>query len=72
VLFQMSVADSSNLIDTPLASRLGLHRAYFHGEEEGRLEKFRPYGVPTDDWLEWIKKQFQNRAASRPYRPPSA
>jgi DNA segregation ATPase FtsK/SpoIIIE, S-DNA-T family len=44
VLFQMSAADSSTLIDSPLASKLGLHRAYFYTEDMGQLEKFRPYG----------------------------
>jgi DNA segregation ATPase FtsK/SpoIIIE, S-DNA-T family len=55
VLFQMSAADSSNLIDTPLASKLGFHRAYFHSEDQGRLEKFRPYGVPAPEWLASVK-----------------
>ncbi len=48
VLFQMSAADSSTLIDSPLASRLGLHRAFYYNEEQGRLEKFRPYGAVTE------------------------
>jgi DNA segregation ATPase FtsK/SpoIIIE, S-DNA-T family len=61
VLFQMSTADSSNLIDTPAASKLGLHRALYHSEEEGRLEKFRPYGWPTDEWLAWVRGQLQGR-----------
>jgi ABC-type multidrug transport system fused ATPase/permease subunit len=52
VLFQMSVTDSSQLMDGPQASRLGPHRAYFHQEDLGRLEKFRPYAVPDVDWLE--------------------
>lgn len=43
VLFQMSAADSSNLIDTPEANRLGLYRALLFSEEQGLLEKFRPY-----------------------------
>src|SRR5262249_38245771 len=51
VLFQMGVADSSNLIDSPLAAKLDQYRALFHSEEQGRLEKFRPYGVPTEEWL---------------------
>jgi hypothetical protein len=51
VLFQMSVADSSTLIDSPQASRLGLHRALFASEEMGGPEKFRPYRLPSDDWL---------------------
>jgi hypothetical protein len=64
VVFQMSVADSSNLIDSPLANRLGLHRAYFLSEEEGRLEKFRPYGPPPEGWLAWVKQQTAARAAA--------
>src|SRR5262249_26222885 len=40
VLFQMSAADSSNLIDTPQASKLGLHRALFFSEDRGQAEKF--------------------------------
>ncbi|MCB9852342.1 MAG: cell division protein FtsK [Phycisphaerales bacterium] len=45
VLFQMSATDSSNLIDSPIANRLGLYRAIYRSEEQGVLEKFRPYGV---------------------------
>ena len=47
VLFQMSAGDSSNLIDSPAASRMGANRAFFASEEEGKLEKFRPYGLPS-------------------------
>ncbi len=43
ILFQMSTNDSSTLIDSPAATRLGFHRAFLHVEDEGRLEKFRPY-----------------------------
>ncbi|MBA4062678.1 MAG: hypothetical protein C0501_03025, partial [Isosphaera sp.] len=52
VLFQMSAADSSTLMDTPAASRLGRNRALFLQEDQERPEKFRPYGVPPADWLE--------------------
>jgi S-DNA-T family DNA segregation ATPase FtsK/SpoIIIE len=61
VLFQMSVADSSNLIDTPLASKLGVHRAYFFSEEQGRLEKCRPYGLPPQTWLEHVRERLSVR-----------
>jgi len=47
VLFQMSASDSSNLIDSPAASRLGENRAFFSSEDEGKLEKFRPFGLPS-------------------------
>lgn len=52
VLFQMSANDSSNLIDSPAATALGLHRALFHNEHHGTLETFRPYAMPDDAWLE--------------------
>jgi hypothetical protein len=51
VLGQMSQADSSNLIDSPMAGKLGQCRALFSTEDQGRLEKFRPYGPPPADWL---------------------
>jgi ABC-type multidrug transport system fused ATPase/permease subunit len=57
ILFQMSATDSSNLIDTPLAAKLGLHRAFFYSEEQGKLEKFRPYGIPSLSWLDIVKAQ---------------
>jgi hypothetical protein len=53
----MSVADSSTLIDTPAASRLGLHRALFASEEMGQPEKFRPYRLPDDDWLASVRER---------------
>ena len=59
VLFQMSAADSSNLIDSPAAGKLGLYRALFYSEEKGQPEKFRPYGLPDDSWLDWVKEQLQ-------------
>ena len=52
VVSQMSAEDSSNLIDSPAAGKLGLHRALYYSAEEGRLEKFRPYGLPSDQWLD--------------------
>lgn len=51
VLFQMSANDSSNLIDSPAATSLGLHRALFHNEHHGTLETFRPYAMPDEEWL---------------------
>jgi DNA segregation ATPase FtsK/SpoIIIE, S-DNA-T family len=64
VLFQMSANDSSTLIDSPIANKLGPHRALFFSEEQGRLEKFRPYGIPSPEWLDWVRSQFGSRAAS--------
>ncbi|HUB68272.1 MAG TPA: FtsK/SpoIIIE domain-containing protein [Candidatus Methylacidiphilales bacterium] len=51
VIFQMSANDSASLIDSPKASTLGLHRAFFYNEHEGYLETFRPYAYPDAEWL---------------------
>ncbi len=56
VLVQMSAADSSLLIDSPAASELGKFRAFAHVEDEGRLEKFRPYRPPTEDWWHALRQ----------------
>ena len=53
VVFQMSAADSSNLIDSPAASRLGTNRALLFSDERGTVDKFRPYGPPSDEWFVW-------------------
>ena len=58
ILFQMSAGDSSNLIDSPAAGKLGTNRAYFHSEEQGKLEKFRPYGLPSPQALADFKAKF--------------
>jgi hypothetical protein len=63
VLFQMSANDSSTLLDSPAASKLGAARSLFFSEEEGRTEKFRAYGYPSDEWLDWVRQQFQSRLA---------
>jgi len=57
VAFQMSAADSANLIDAPDASVLGLHRAVLFNEREGSLETFRPYALPGSDWVEEVASQ---------------
>ncbi len=47
IAFPMNATDSSNLIDSPAASKLGVHRALLYREETGTFVKFRPYGPPT-------------------------
>ena len=32
------------------------NRAYLYSEDEGRLEKFRPCGLPPAEWLAGIKE----------------
>jgi DNA segregation ATPase FtsK/SpoIIIE, S-DNA-T family len=61
VLFQMNGNDSSSLMDSPEASRLGVHRAILYDEGQGLVEKFRPYGLPSNEFLAWVKKQLCGR-----------
>jgi ABC-type multidrug transport system fused ATPase/permease subunit len=52
VLMQMGANDSSTLIDSPLASRLGPERALLFSEERGTIERFRPFEPATPGELE--------------------
>ncbi len=59
VCFQMSAADSSNLLDTPAANKLSPNRALLYNDETGEAEKFRPYEIPTDEWLSEVATALQ-------------
>ena len=74
VLFQMSAADSSHLLDTPIASRLGRSRALYVEEGGERPEKFRPYGLPHGSWLRTVGEKLAITTTSAPVEPsePSA
>jgi S-DNA-T family DNA segregation ATPase FtsK/SpoIIIE len=61
VAFQMIAEDYAHLTDTPLASKLGAYRALFYDEEEGKVEKFRPYGLPSEGWLTQVKNWLTSR-----------
>jgi energy-coupling factor transporter ATP-binding protein EcfA2 len=51
ILFQMNANDSTVLIDSPAAGRLGQNRALLYSEETGTFEKFRPYAQPAPAYL---------------------
>ena len=51
ILMQMSAADSSSLMDNPVAAKLGPQRALYYTEDQGKIEKFRPYALPTAEWI---------------------
>jgi len=57
VLFQMSATDSSHLIDSTSANQLGFYRALLYSEEQGGIDKFRPYADITDAWLDKVRRQ---------------
>lgn len=70
VLFQMSGSDSSQLVDSPMASKLGPQRALFIHEETGTLEKFRPYSFPQAPWLEIVSGTLRARRQGTPQPRP--
>lgn len=61
ILFQMNGNDSASLMDSPEAARLGVHRAILYDEGQGLTEKFRPYGLPSDEYLAWVKQHLRGR-----------
>jgi S-DNA-T family DNA segregation ATPase FtsK/SpoIIIE len=67
VALQMKADDSRRLLDSDAASKLGLHRAIYCDEERpGRLEKFRPYRLPSIELVEqWGRKIKDKKANER-------
>ena len=72
VLFQMSGSDSSQLVDSPAAMKLGPQRALFIHEETGTLEKFRPYAFPAGEWLAGVSAAMRSRPQGVPGERPLA
>ena len=55
VILQMNLQDSNYLIDSDDGSKLGPYIAAFYDEDgAGNLEKFRPYSLPSQAWIESI------------------
>jgi hypothetical protein len=57
----MSANDSASLVDSPDASRLGLHRALLFHEPAGSLEIFRPYALPDAAWFDAVTGELSKR-----------
>jgi DNA segregation ATPase FtsK/SpoIIIE, S-DNA-T family len=65
VALQMGAEDSSRLIDSSAASKLGPYRAIYFSEEQGQVEKFRPYSLPTAEWLDSSIGQLDKRESQK-------
>ena len=60
VALMTTINESNDLIDTSEASRLGKFMAILYDEERsGELEKFRPYALPPQPWLESVGKRLR-------------
>jgi len=57
VAMRMGEDDSDDFIKSRAANKLGEYRAIYYSEDEG-LEKFQPYRLPSEEWLELVRKQF--------------
>jgi energy-coupling factor transporter ATP-binding protein EcfA2 len=64
ILFQMSANDSGAMIDSPTGNKLGPYRALAYSEEQGTMEKFRPYAAPTKEWLDRVHASLASRAGA--------
>ena len=53
----MSANESSSLIDSPNANKLGYHKALVYSQEQGSMERFRPYALPDTEWLMEVKRK---------------
>jgi len=62
VALSLSERESQDFLDSPAASKLGPHRALlFDDERIGVLEKFRPYGPPTPQWMDRVRRTLGSR-----------
>ena len=59
-------------MDSPVAAKLGPSRAFFFSEDQGKMEKFRPYGILTTEFLsEYKAKDPETPTAAAEPTPPS-
>lgn len=59
ILFPMNASDSSQLMDSPEATRLGPLRAIYYRSDIGTFEKLRPFATPDEDWLRYVAEALQ-------------
>jgi len=66
VALAMPDRDSSDLLDSSAAAKLGPYRALLMDEERpGVLEKFRPYEKPSVAWLADMGRRLRDRSRNR-------
>ncbi len=56
-------ANLSSLLEDRATVKLPQHRGLFASEDLGTLEKFRPYGIPTAEWLDNVQNRVGYRRA---------
>jgi hypothetical protein len=57
----MNAEDSSGLLDTTAAAKLGVYQALLVDDKEGRQEEFRPYNGLEAVWLAEVGRQLSRR-----------
>ena len=63
LLYQISQSDSVSLMDSPDATKLGLHTALLFNDQTGDASKFRPFALPGTEWNEKLQEYYNKTAA---------
>lgn len=61
IAFRMNQTDSASLVDSPVAAGLGQGRALVYRDQLGAIEKFRPFAWPSQEWIDRINGEFDDR-----------
>lgn len=54
IAFRLNQTDSASLIDTPAAASLTQGRAILYRDQTGTADRFRPFGWPSEAWLQSV------------------
>lgn len=60
-VFRSSREDSQSIINSAAAETLPPYRALLYDDDSNALTKFRPYAVPSDEWLQYVRAQLLER-----------
>ena len=63
ILYQISQADSVSIMDSPEATKLGLHTALLFYDQTGESTKFRPFALPNTKWFEKLKDHYADKVS---------
>ncbi|MGV3772230.1 MAG: hypothetical protein ACO1QB_04965, partial [Verrucomicrobiales bacterium] len=50
----------ANLAEDGRAGDLGLYKALLYNEQEGQFETFRPYALPSAEWINYAVSKINN------------
>ena len=66
IAFRLNQTDSASLIDTPAAASLTQGRAILYRDQTGTADRFRPFGWPSEAWLQSITTESSKSIGAAP------